>query len=84
MTPLTTLKNLGPKSREWLEAVGIHTAEDVVELGAVEVYRRLKAAFPDRVSLNALWGLQAAIMNIHWKDLPPEIKQDLLSELNTS
>ena len=51
------------------------------EAGAVGAYRSLKDAFPKWTSLNALWGIQAALMEIDWRQLPEEIKQQLLNEL---
>lgn len=71
------MKNLGPKSTEWLASIGIYTLEDVATIGVVETYKRVKAAYPEKVSLNMLYGLQAAVMNINWKDLPLDIKEDL-------
>jgi DNA transformation protein and related proteins len=71
------MKNLGPKSTEWLTSIGIFTIEDVEKIGVVETYKRVKAAYPEKVSLNMLYGLQAAVMNINWKDLPLDIKEDL-------
>ena len=55
------MKNMGPKSSEWLASVGIHSLDDVAALGVVEAYKRVKAAYPDKVSLNLLYGLQAAL-----------------------
>jgi DNA transformation protein len=78
---MTSLKNFGPKSAEWLAAVGVHTLEDVERLGVVETYLRVKAAFPNRVSLNMLWGLQGAVMEIPWNQIPEDIKQDLLKQV---
>lgn len=46
MTPIHKVLNIGPKSAQWLEAVGIQTEADLEALGAVEAYRRVKAAFP--------------------------------------
>lgn len=77
----TDLKNLGPKTRGWLREVGVESRDDLVALGVVEVYRRLKERFPDRVSLNALWGLQGAVLNLHWNQLPPEMKAELRAEV---
>ena len=79
---MTKFRNLGPKSSEWLAAVGVHSLEDVEQLGVVEAYLRVKAAFPDRVSLNMLWGLQGALMEIPWNQIPEDIKQDLLKQVN--
>jgi len=78
---LRPIKNIGPKTSAWLHEIGIHTFEEIEALGAVEVYKRLKAAFPHKVSLNALYGLQAAILNIHWNALPPDVKEDLKAQV---
>lgn len=72
---------MGPKSRVWLHEIGIDTLEDLETIGAVEAYRRLKAARPTEVSLNALWGLQGALLNIHWNALPPDMKADLKAQV---
>lgn len=71
------MKNMGPKSSEWLASVGIHTLDDVAKLGVVETYRRVKAAYPEKVTLNMLYGLQAALLGIRWDELPPDIKAEL-------
>ena len=73
MASLVSLRNIGPKSAQWLNAVGIQTAEDLYEVGAVEAYRRTKSAFPDKVSLNMLYALQGALMDLAWNDLPPDL-----------
>lgn len=78
---MTPIKNMGPKSRVWLHEIGIDTLEDLEAIGAVEAYRRLKAARPTEVSLNALWGLQGALLNIHWNALPPDMKADLRAQV---
>jgi hypothetical protein len=75
------MKNMGPKSREWLASVGIHTLDDVARLGVVETYRRVKAAYPDKVSLNMLYGLQAALLDLPWNELPPDIKAELKKQV---
>ena len=71
------MKNMGPKSSEWLAIIGVHSLEDVAKLGVVETYKRVKAAYPEKVSLNLLYGLQAALLDISWKELPPDIKDEL-------
>jgi DNA transformation protein len=78
---LLTIRNIGPKTISWLHAVGIHTQADLEDLGAVEAYKRLKTAFPDKVSLNALYGLQGAILNMPWNALPPDMKAELITQV---
>lgn len=75
------IRNIGPRTLSWLHEIGINSLEDIETLGAFEVYRRLKASRPHQVSLNALWGLQAAILNIHWTALPPDMKADLKAQV---
>ena len=75
------MKNLGPKSQEWLASIGIHSLEDVARLGVVETYKRVKAAYPEKVTLNMLWGLQAALLDIPWNELPDDIKDQLRQEV---
>jgi hypothetical protein len=80
MRPLTSLKNIGQKSARWLKLVGITSAEDLYEIGAVDAYLRAKNAFPGRVSLNLLYALQGALLDIHWSDLPPSMREKLREE----
>ena len=74
------MKNLGPKSSEWLASIGVHSLEDVARIGVVETYKLVKAAYPEKVTLNMLWGLQAALFDIPWNELPQDIKDELRKE----
>lgn len=78
------MKNLGPKSTAWLASIGVYTLDDVAKIGVVETYKQVKAAYPEKVSLNMLYGLQAAVMGINWKDLPLDIKEDLKKQVEES
>ena len=75
--------NLGPKSAERLAAVGIRDAETLRQAGAAAAYREVKTRFPDDTSLNLLWAIQGALMEVHWFDVPDEIKQHLRDELES-
>ena len=70
------LKNLGPVSREWLRAVGLHTRADLEAVGAIEAYRRVRL-HGFNATLNLLYGLEAALREVHWTALPPELKRKL-------
>lgn len=43
----------------------------------IETYRRIKAAYPERATLNLLYSLQAALLDLPWTELSPEIKNEL-------
>ena len=73
--------SLGPKTSALLRSVDLNTLADLEQVGAVAAYLRLRAAYPEGITLNALWGIQAAIMGIDWRDLPEDIKSQLRREV---
>ena len=75
------MKNIGSKSKQWLASVGVHTLDDVVSLGVVETYKRVRAAYPEKVSVNLLYALQAALLDLPWNDLPPDMKKELKQQV---
>ncbi len=81
---IASLKNLGPKSAERIVAVGIVEPDQLRQLGAAEVFHRVEANFPNNTSLNLLWALQGAIMELDWRAIPDEIKQSLIEQINAS
>jgi DNA transformation protein len=76
---LLHLKNLGMASVNILNAVGIKTQDDLTRIGAVETYRRIKAR-DINVSKVMLYALQGALLDLHWNDLPDDMKQRLVAE----
>lgn len=80
MASLVSLRNIGPKSAQWLKSVGIQTVEDFYKVGVVESYRRAKSAYPEKVSVNMLYALQGALLDIPWNELPADMKEKLRIE----
>ncbi len=76
---LLGLKNLGTASVNILHAVGVNTYDDLSQVGAVETYRRIKAR-GIHVSKVMLYALQGALMDVHWNDLSPDLKAQLVAE----
>jgi DNA transformation protein and related proteins len=76
---LLQLKNLGMASVNILHAIGINTYADLQKVGAVEAYRRIRSR-DINVSKVMLYALQGALMNVHWNDLPPDLKAKLVLE----
>ena len=77
MTELADLPNLGESTAARLEAVGIGDLADLEEAGVVAAYERVAERFPDDTSLNLLWALDAALLDIPWLNLPVERKEEL-------
>ncbi|MBS0569181.1 MAG: TfoX/Sxy family protein [Proteobacteria bacterium] len=72
------IRNVGPKGAAWLRQVGVRTQDDLVRLGPVDAFMKVKRA-GFRPSLNLLYALAGAIENRHWADLPDEQKHALVA-----
>ena len=79
---LIHLKNIGAASVNILHAVGIHSVDDLKEVGPVETYMRIKNRGIN-VSKVMLYALQGALDNTHWNDLSPQEKAELIDAANT-
>ena len=77
--PIENLKNLGPKSGQWLREVGIATIGELERLGPVIAYRLVKQQ-QRNASLNLLWALAAGLKDLDWRDLAEEQKDRLRRE----
>lgn len=80
--PIESLRNLGPKSGQWLRAVGIHTIADLQRIGPVVAYRIMKQRQPS-TSLNLLWAMAAGLEEMDWRDLGEATKVKLCKEAET-
>jgi TfoX/Sxy family transcriptional regulator of competence genes len=74
------LPNLGPKSAAWLRAAGIATRADLARLGSVDAYRRVLATGVPP-SLNLLYALEGALLDLRWDRLSPAVKENLRARL---
>ena len=79
--PVSSLRNLGPKSAMMLAEAGIATLDELEVLGAVKAYARVKTLRPKFASLNLLWSMAAGLEDRHWNDLSTDEKSALLAEL---
>lgn len=70
------LRNLGPVSRGWLAAIGIHTLQDLQQTGVESTWLLLRQ-HGYRVSLNLLYALAGAVDDCDWRQLSPSRKQQL-------
>jgi DNA transformation protein len=77
---LTELPNLGPKSQQMLNAVGIQNLAQLRKLGAVRAYAQVKRVNP-RASLNLLWALEGALTGLPWQTVAREHRTSLLLAL---
>ena len=80
---LSQIKNLGPKTAEWLYDNGVESLQDIEDFGAVNLYLLLKSR-GYKISKVAIYAFEGAIRNVHWNALSDEVKNQLNEELATS
>jgi DNA transformation protein len=80
MKRISDLPNFGPKSQQMLALAGIHTEEQLRELGAVRAYLQVKRS-GSNASLNLLWAMEGALTGRHWQDVAKNDRLSLLLQL---
>lgn len=73
---LAELRNLGPTSAKWLNAIGVHNRRDLERLGGIDAYRLLKAQGYN-ASLNLVYAIEGALRGRDWNRLPAKLKAEL-------
>ena len=64
--PITSLRNLGPRSEQLLAFAGIKTEEELRKLGSVAAYARVVRAC-EQTNLNLLWAIEGALTDLPWQ-----------------
>lgn len=77
---IADLPNLGPKSQAMLQSAGLHSVDQIRELGAVASYLAVKK-LNKHASLNLLWALEGAISGRHWQEVAKHDRLHLLTQL---
>ena len=72
------IRNVGPKSAAWLRQVGVRTLEDLVRIGPVESFLKVKRA-GFKPSLNLLYALEGALADCHWQEVPEARRAELVA-----
>jgi hypothetical protein len=73
---ISKMRNLGSKSAAMLGQIGVYSRGDLEHLGAVEAYKRLRAAGVN-VSLILLYSMHGALTDQAWERLAADEKQAL-------
>jgi len=81
MGKLIKLKGLGPKSERCLNEIGVHTKEQLQQIGAVRAFVKLKKECSINPSLNFLYAMVGALEDEHWANIAKTEKGRLLNEL---
>lgn len=75
-TPVAQLKNLGIKTGQMLNEIGIFTKKDLEETGILMAYKILQHRFSG-VNILFLYSMYGALVDCHWNHLPAGVKASL-------
>ena len=78
---LTDLVNIGKLTAELLIEVGITTPQELQAVGPVEAWRWIQSRHPEKATVDCLYALQGALLQIPKKELPEAVKEELLSQI---
>ena len=76
MAELTSMMNIGKEMASKLDSVGIHSAEELVRLGAEQAFLKVKRRYPN-VCLVHLYALEGAVCNVEFNSLSEGRKREL-------
>lgn len=79
---IANLPNLGPKSQQMLERAGITSYEQLLALGSVAAFERVKRSGANP-SLNFLWALEGALIGLPWQVVARDCRASLLLALES-
>lgn len=84
--PVEQLKNIGPTIAKRLHAVGVHVREDLLALGPVATYQRIRAKYSGQTVpvCYYLYSLEGALIDKHWNALGNEVKLRLKKQVSPS
>lgn len=83
MGALSSLPNVGKVLEKNLNAIGVHTAEQLIMTGSKEAFLRIRLEIDDGDCLHMLYGIQGAIENIRDTGLSENKKRDLKAFYNS-
>lgn len=72
-------KNIGATIEKRLNEIGVFSLEDLAQMTPVKAYQSICKQNPGKTFpvCYYLYSLQGALFDLHWNDLPTEIKTEL-------
>jgi hypothetical protein len=77
--PIESLRNLGPRSSQWLRDAGISRIAHLEQFVTVATCELVRERQP-KTSLHLLWAMAAGLKGNDWRELPVSTKQRLRKE----
>jgi DNA transformation protein len=75
-------KNIGITIATKLNEIGVFTLADLAEMTPKIAYRKICDLYPDKTIPKCyyLYSLQGALLDLDWRELPENIKSELLKK----
>jgi DNA transformation protein len=76
-------KNIGSTIMKRLNEIGVYSLADLAEISPVKAYKKICEQNPNKTFpvCYYLYSLHGALLDLHWDDLPKELKDDLLKQV---
>jgi DNA transformation protein and related proteins len=84
MKRINEMRNLGDQMERWLREADVSTPEALKTLGSIEAWLRLRFIFGSRISIIALYAMEASLRDLDWRYLPTEVKLELKNSVGCS
>lgn len=80
---LKEAKNIGSTILKRLNDIGVYSLADLVEITPVKAYQKICDQNPGKTFpvCYYLYSLEGALLDLHWDDLPKDLKKDLLKQV---
>ena len=77
-------KNIGATIEKRLNEIGVFSLADLAQMTPVKAYQNICKLNPDKTFpvCYYLYSLQGALLNLHWDDLPIELKKELCKQID--
>lgn len=76
-------KNIGPTILKRLNEIGVNSIADLAEMTSVKAYMKICEENPGKTFpvCYYLYSLEGALLDLHWNDLPKDLKKDLRKQV---
>ena len=80
---LRNAKNIGATIEKYLNEIGIFTLADLAETTSVKAFIKIREQHPEKTIpvCYYLYSLEGALLNLHWNDIPSELKKELKDKI---
>lgn len=77
-------KNIGATIEMRLNEIGVFSLTDLAQMTPVKAYQNICKKHPDKTFpvCYYLYSLQGALLDLHWDDLPAELKAELRKQVD--